>query len=182
MQKATEIFDPYAEALLSLAKQSNLVDDFSRDATAIRGIWQSSVDLQSCLEDPTLVADQKRPVVQQVLGVGINPLMLNFLNLLLDRNRIGYLDGILNRFQALVRQQRSIALAEVTTAVPLNDSQTATIVEKVKAMTGAQSVELDVHVDPEIIGGVIVQAGSEVFDASIRSQLKRIGIALSRGA
>lgn len=180
--KATEIFDPYAEALLSLAKQSNLVDDFSRDAAAIREIWQSSGDLQSFLENPTLVADQKRPVVQQVFGSGINPLILNFLNLLLDRNRISYLDGILNRFQVLVRQLRNIALAEVTTAVPLNDSQTATVVEKVKAMTGAQAVELDVRVDPELIGGVIIQAGSEVFDASVRSQLKRIGIALTRGA
>jgi F-type H+-transporting ATPase subunit delta len=181
MQKSTEIFDPYAEALLSLAKQDNLLDDFSRDAADIREIWQSSTDLQSFLENPTLVAEQKRPVVQQVFGSGIHPLMLNFLNLLLDRNRIGYLDGILNRFQALVRQQRNIALAEVTTAVPLNESQMATVVEKVKAMTGAQSVELNVRIDPEIIGGVIVQAGSEVFDASVRSQLKRIGIALTRG-
>jgi F-type H+-transporting ATPase subunit delta len=181
MQKSTGIFEPYAEALLSLAKQHNLLDDFSRDAVAIREILKSSVELQTFLDNPTLVADQKRPVVQQVFGSGINPLMLNFLNLLLDRNRIGYLDGILSRFKTLVRQQRNIALAEVTTAVPLNDAQTATVIDKVKAMTGAQDVELDVRIDPEIIGGVIVQAGSKVFDASVRSQLKRIGIALTRG-
>jgi F-type H+-transporting ATPase subunit delta len=74
---------------------------------------------------------------------------------------------------------KQTVLAEVTSAVELSESQQQSVREKVTAMTGAQQVELDTKIDPELIGGVIITVGSQVIDASLRGQLRRIGLRLS---
>src|SRR3712207_9493803 len=108
--------------------------------------------------------------------------MMNFLMLLVDRRRILFLDGILKQFQARLRQLKQAVLADVTSAVELTDEQRQAVSEKVKAMTNAQEVELNAKIDPDLIGGVIIKVGSQVVDASLRGQLRRIGLSLSRSA
>jgi F-type H+-transporting ATPase subunit delta len=106
--------------------------------------------------------------------------MMNFLMILVERRRILFLEGILKQFQALLRQLKQTVVAEVSSAVELTDAQRQSVTEKVKAMTSAHEVELDTKIDPDLIGGVIIKVGSQVIDASLRGQLRRIGISLSR--
>jgi F-type H+-transporting ATPase subunit delta len=75
---------------------------------------------------------------------------------------------------------KQTVVAEVISAVELTDAQRQSVSEKVKAMTSANQVELDTKIDPDLIGGVIIKVGSQVIDASLRGQLRRIGISLSR--
>jgi F-type H+-transporting ATPase subunit delta len=105
--------------------------------------------------------------------------MMNFLLILVDRRRILFLEGICQKFQDILRKLNQTELAEVTSAVALSESQQQTIREKVMAMTSAREVELNNKIDPELIGGVIIKVGSQVIDASLRGQLRRIGIQLS---
>jgi F-type H+-transporting ATPase subunit delta len=100
--------------------------------------------------------------------------------LLVDRNRMFCLAGICEQYQAALRKLKGIVLAEVTSAVALSDEQTATVRDKVKAMTGANDIELATTIDPSILGGVIIKVGSQLLDSSLRSQLRRIGMSISK--
>jgi F-type H+-transporting ATPase subunit delta len=102
--------------------------------------------------------------------------------LLVDRGRILFIEGICKQYQALLRKQNQTVLAEVISTVELNEEQQRSVREKVTAMTNARQVELATKIDPDLIGGVIIKVGSQVVDASIRGQLRRISLRLSSAA
>ncbi|WP_019499098.1 ATP synthase F1 subunit delta [Pseudanabaena sp. PCC 6802] len=167
------IVEPYAEALMSLAKEQGLVGDIGNDVELILAALSSSDDLKRFLSVPLIKDEAKKATINSVFGSQVNPLTLNFLLLLVDRSRILFLEPVCLKFQALLRQMNQIAFAEVTSAVPLSDDQQNTLRHRVREMTNAQGVELQIKVDPELIGGLIVKVGSQIVDASIRGQLRR---------
>jgi F-type H+-transporting ATPase subunit delta len=126
-----------------------------------------------------MAENAKKGVLQQIAGDELHPLFVNFLKLLVDRGRIPFLEAILNQYQQLLRKLNKTVLAEVTAAVDLSDAQKANLAEKVKVMTGAEQVELEVTLDPDLLGGVIIKVGSQIVDASLRGQLRRMSVQLS---
>ncbi|MEM6867925.1 MAG: ATP synthase F1 subunit delta [Cyanobacteria bacterium P01_C01_bin.121] len=174
----SEVAAPYAQALLSVAQSNNSVDDVSRIAADFLNLIKESSDLNAFLANPIASKDAKKGVLNQVLGDGVNTQMKNFLMLLVDRGRIYLVEPILQQFQAQVRELNQTVLAEVTSAVELNDEQKEQVRQKVQSITDARSVELETSVDPDLIGGVIIQIGSQILDASIRGQLRRISLQL----
>jgi len=105
--------------------------------------------------------------------------MHSFLKLLVDKGRILFLEGIGKQYLARLRELNQTVLAEVTSAVPLSDAQQQTVREKVQAMSSARQVEIETKIDADLIGGVIIKVGSQVIDASLRGQLRRLGIRLN---
>ncbi len=179
MSTATsEVAAPYAQALLSIAQSSNQVDELSAIASDLLNLLKASGDLSDLLASPITNSDVKKGVLNTVLGDDANRSMKNFLMLLVDRGRIYLLAPILQEFQVKVRALKQTVLAEVTSAIPLSDEQTETVRQKVQGITQATSIEIVAQVDPDLIGGVIIQIGSQVLDASIRGQLRRIGLQL----
>ena len=89
-----------------------------------------------------------------------------------DRQRIGLLDSVLERLLELYREQRNIALATVTSAFPLNEEQQGDLLKKIQSIAGTKNLELNLMVDPELIGGFVVSVGSKVIDASLSSQVR----------
>ncbi len=172
------IAEPYAEALMSLAKEQNLTQKFGDDAGFLLGLLQSSPDLQAFLANPFVQGESKKAVLRQVAGEQIHSYILQILQLLVDRRRIAFLAGICKQYQALLRKLSNTVLADVTSCVALTDAQSKAIIKKVKAMTGASQVELEITTAPDLIGGVIIKVGSQVLDASIRGQLRRISNSL----
>lgn len=168
------IVEPYAEALMSVAKEQNLVEDIGNDVEFILAALSGSDDLKRFLSVPLIKDEAKKTAINRVFGGQINPLTLNFLLLLVDRSRILFLEPVCLKFQTLLRQMRQISFAEVTSAIPLSDEQQDTLRHRVREMTNAQGVELEIEVDPELIGGVIIKVGSQIVDASIRGQLRRL--------
>lgn len=179
---ALAIADPYAQALMALASDQQLVDRFGEDAQAVLDVLSSSQDLQQFLANPLLEGDAKKAVLQQVVANDVHPFFVNFLKLLVDRGRILFLAAVLKQYQMLLRQLRKTVLAEVTAAVELSEAQQSSIRERVKAMTEAEQVDLEVNLDSELLGGVIIRVGSQVVDASLRGQLRRLGMKLGASA
>lgn len=178
---SSEVVEPYAEALMSLAKSQNLTEQIGEDMRSLLSALQGSQELREVLGSPIIAEEKKKAILRQIAGEGVQPYTLNFLMLLADRRRILFLEGIGKQYLALLRQMNQTVLGEVTSAVELTEAQRQTVTEKVKAMTGAQQVELETKIDPDLIGGVIIKVGSQVVDASLRGQLRRIGILLSSG-
>ncbi|NJP08262.1 MAG: F0F1 ATP synthase subunit delta [Leptolyngbyaceae cyanobacterium RU_5_1] len=177
-----EILERYAQALLAIAQDNGVLDQVGQDVNSILALLNESQDLRDFLASPLFKAEPKKAIVGQVLGDSVHPYTRNFLLLLVDRRRIVLLAGIFKEFQALLRKLNQIVLAEVTSVRSLTDDQKAAIKDKVKAMTGAHQVELETKLDPELIGGVIIKIGSQIIDASLRGQLRRISLRLSNVA
>ncbi|MGB7085376.1 MAG: ATP synthase F1 subunit delta [Phormidesmis sp.] len=174
----SEITSPYAQALLSIAQTKDSVDELSQSASDLLSLLKDSNDLSAFLANPLPPSDAKKSVIAKVLGDNTNLQMKNFLMLLVDKGRISMIEPILQQFQTQVRELKQAVLAEVISAVELNDEQKETVRQKVLSMTQANSVELETRIDPDLMGGVIIQIGSQVLDASIRGQLRRIGLQL----
>ncbi len=178
---ASEIADPYAQALMALAQEQSLADRFGQDASALLELMSSSDDLQPFLANPLMGVEAKKGVLQQ-LGNEYHPLFVNFLKLVVDKGRIVFLSAVLKTYQSLLRQLNQAVLAEVTAAVDLTDDQQASLRNQVIAMTSAKQVDLSITVDPSLLGGVIIQVGSQVVDASLKGQLRRLGVQLAATA
>jgi len=176
---SSEVLAPYAEALMSLAKAQELTERFGEDVRSLISMMADSADLKDFVANPFIKPDSKKAALQQIVGDQLHPLMRSFLLLLVDRRRISYVEGIGKQYLALLRTLNQTVLAEVTSAVALNDAQKQTVREKVIAMTGAHQVELETKLDPDLIGGVIIQVGSQIIDASLRGQLRRISLRLT---
>lgn len=174
-----EIVSPYAQALMSIAQSNELVDRIADDIRSILSILSESTELSDFLENPLAKADVKKGVLRQILGDSVHAYTTNFLMVLVDKGRIPFLAGVCKQYIVLVRELKQIVLAEVTSATPLSDQQQNTICQKVVDMTGASSVEIETTIDADLIGGVVIKVGSKVVDASLRGQLRRIGLKLS---
>ncbi|NJN48711.1 MAG: F0F1 ATP synthase subunit delta [Alkalinema sp. RL_2_19] len=175
----TKVLDPYAQALLALAQSSNLVEAFGDDARLISETVNSSEELQTFLESPFSGDEAKKNVLKQLFGGKIQPFMENFLMLLVDRRRIMFLAGICQQYQVLMRKLKGIVLAEVRSVVELTDAQKDQIKQRVQAVTNANEVEIESEIDPSLIGGVVIKAGSQVIDASLKGQLRQISLRLA---
>jgi F-type H+-transporting ATPase subunit delta len=174
---AGQIAEPYADALMSLAEKTGAVDAIGNDIRALLTLFQDAPEFLALLQNPVVKSEDKKSVIRKV-GVGLNQFLINFMLLLVDKRRIVFVKGIAEKYLDRLRALENIALAEVTSAQPLNESQTTAISERIKQFTKASSVELKTSIDPDLIGGVIIKVGSQVIDTSIRGQLRRISLNL----
>ncbi len=172
--------NPYAEAMMSVAQSQNLLDKFNDNCNTVLQVLKDSADLQQFVESPIVKATDKKAVIQKVFGENVDPMMLNLIMVLVDRGRIAFLSGVCQQYQVMLRKLRGDVLAEVTTAVALTEAQTSSIKDRVKAMTGANNVDIMAKIEPNIVGGVIIKVGSQIIDSSLRSQLRLIGMSLAR--
>ncbi len=177
---SSEVGEPYAQALMSLAQQNNLTDQFGDTFRSLSSLLTESQDFRDFVLNPVIKGEDKKAVLRQVLGSDANPYLVNFMMLLVDKRRIVFLEPIVEQYLNLLRKLNQTVLAEVTSATELSESQQQSLVEKVKAIAQARDVELKTSIDPDLIGGVIIKVGSKVIDASIRGQLRRISVSLNQ--
>ncbi|MBE9204518.1 F0F1 ATP synthase subunit delta [Synechocystis salina LEGE 06099] len=175
---SSKISEPYAQALMGLAQQQNLTGVFGDDLRSLLTLLKDSPDLSAMLSSPVVKDEDKKSVLRSVMGEGGNGYLINFLMLLVDKRRIIFLEAICEQYLVLLRQFTNTVLAEVTSALKLTDTQKDQVKEKVKQLTGAQSVELVARIDGDILGGIVIKVGSQVFDSSLRGQLRRVGLSL----
>jgi F-type H+-transporting ATPase subunit delta len=173
------ILNPYTDALMSLAQSQNLVDEFGSNCADLIELLESSPELNQILANPIVKNADKKVILTKIVGDKVHPFMANFLMILVERRRIGYLSGICQRYQAALRDLKGIVLAEVTSAIALTEAQTQSVNDRVKAMTSATGVEIVAKIDPEIIGGVIIKVGSQVIDSSLRAEIRRLGLSIA---
>ena len=170
----SKVAEPYAEALLDLAKSNDELKETTNDMNIVSQFLANSNDLKKFLANPLITRNAKKNVVKDILGEQIDPNTLKFLMLLIDRNRIALLDGVTQKFLELSYKQESIEIAKVISSVQLSAQQQKNLAEKLKVITGAKQIKLALKVDPQLIGGFTVEIGSKFIDTSIRGQLKQI--------
>ena len=174
----SKVAEPYAEALLDLAKSNDSLKETTNDMNIVSQFLANSSDLKKFLGNPLITRDAKKNVVKDILGEQISGNTLKFLLLLVTRNRIEVLESIAQKFLELSYKQESIEIAKITSSIQLSADQQKKIAEKLKVITGAKQIKLALKVDPELIGGFTVEMGSTFIDTSIKNQLFQLASTL----
>jgi F-type H+-transporting ATPase subunit delta len=164
----------YAAALFDLARDSSSIDRIEAELQSISGLLDSSADFRRLVESPVFSADeQERAIAVIAEKVGIGGLTGNFLRLLARNRRLFGLSGMVTAFRALAAEHRGEVAADVTSAHPLSEEQTAALKHALKNRLG-KDVTLQARVNPALLGGLIVKVGSRMIDTSLRSRLMTV--------
>lgn len=170
----------YAKALFDLAVEAGKVDPWAQALEALRKAVDSSPELRDLLASPVYTREQRQGLaarLAQALALDREPASL--LALLADRNRLGYLAGVADHFGKLADEKLGRVRARVASAVPLAEAQAAALARRLAEASKAQVIVEHV-VDPSLLGGVVAQVGSLVYDGSLRSQLEELRRAMKR--
>jgi F-type H+-transporting ATPase subunit delta len=162
----------YARALFEAADEAGRIDAVHRDLDEFAAAVESSPELSAFLTNPQVEPAAKSGVLGE-LSDGADDLVRNFLRLIAEKGRAGQIPGIRDEFQALVDRAQGRVAVELTTAFALSDDEAASIVSQIEQSSG-RKVEATRKVDPELVGGMILQAGSLRVDASVRGRLQRL--------
>jgi F-type H+-transporting ATPase subunit delta len=169
MAEITTIARPYAEAVARLAKEGNSWQTWS-DMLAVAAQVASDPQVAALAGNPGVPAERVAEIIVTVCGDRLNAEGVNFVHLLAENKRFGALPEITCLFEELKAELEGVLEAHIATAFPLSDDQMAGLVAKLEAKFG-HKIEASQHVDPELIGGVVIQVGDEVMDASVRGKL-----------
>ena len=164
----------YAKALLSLAQERNELDVVSEDLNTLEALFEGSRDLVVLLQSPIVKGDKKQAVLDAVLKGHVGELTTSYLNILVQKGREGLVVDMVHEGQTRLRALRNIKSVSVTTATALTDDLRASILAQV-AKVHQGEVELTELVDPEILGGYILQMGDQMIDASVKRQIRSLG-------
>jgi F-type H+-transporting ATPase subunit delta len=163
---------PYAEALLQVTEARDESQTVAEQCKQLLSVWDSSAEFRDAMVSPVLEPSSKKKALQGLLAEQV----------LADRQRLQAFEAVMNRFLELYREQQGITLAQVRSAKPLSEAQQAALSKKVQAMAGTSKVDIDLSVDPALIGGFVVSLGSQVIDASLAGQVRRLGLALAKAS
>jgi F-type H+-transporting ATPase subunit delta len=162
----------YAKALFGLAVEMDRVEAWAKSLESLREAVETSPDLRDVLSNPMYTKEQRRAIVEKLaaaLSLAAEP--ANLLFLLGDRNRLAYLGAVVETFRALADAHLGRLRATVVSAVKLDEAAVQAIADELSRKHGAK-VLVERAVDPALLGGVIAQVGSMVYDGSVRTQLE----------
>lgn len=162
----------YARALFEAARDAGRLEAVRDELSDAAAAIESVPELRRVLDNPELEPEAKASVLVAVLA-DADQLVRNFARLLVEKGRAGELPAVAREYEALVAAEQRILTVELTTAYELSDPEAADIVERIEQASGRQ-VEATRTVDPALIGGIVLQAGSMLLDASVRGRLQRL--------
>lgn len=162
----------YAEALLEAAGEKGRLAEVREELADFAGAVRDSAELRGLLRNPQIEARVKREALAAALE-DADKLVRNFLLLVTEKGRIAEIEEIQEEFERLIAREARVLELELTTAVELSDEEAAKVVRQIEDASGRR-VEATRLVDPSIIGGIVVQAGSQRLDASVRGRLNKL--------
>jgi F-type H+-transporting ATPase subunit delta len=171
----------YARALFALADETGAVAQIRAEVARIAALFESDPALHNALFRPLHPVTERRAVLRSLCErLALSATVKNFFAFAIDQRRLIDFDAIRSEFEALADAAAGLVKARVVSAAALDDAQRARLQRALAARTG-RNVELDVAVDPSLIGGVVASVGNVVFDGSLRTQLQQLRDTLSRG-
>jgi F-type H+-transporting ATPase subunit delta len=160
----------YATALFDLAQEANAIDAVKADLDRFDALIAESPDLTRLVRSPVFSAAEQLQALSAVLArVGIGGIAANFLKLVTSNRRLFAARDMIRGFRELVARHKGEAVAEVTVAEKLKDEHVEALRAALKSVSG-KDVDLDIKVDPAIIGGLVVKLGSRMVDTSLRTK------------
>ena len=168
----------YAKALHELAEDDKALADLENDVGRFATLHDQSDDLQAFIRSPVYRREEQVRAIEAVLKqAGIEGTVANFFKVIASNGRLFAVPAIIAAFRELAAKRRGEVTAEVTSAEPLSETHVAALKEALKGALG-KDVTLDAHVDPSLIGGLIVKVGSRMIDSSLKTKLTSLKLAM----
>lgn len=169
----------YAGALFELALEEKATDTVRQELDQFDALIAESSDLNRLVRSPVFGADEQLKALSAILAkAGVSGLTANFLRVITTNRRLFAVRDMIRAYRALVAKNKGEVVAKVTVAEPLNDQNKEALKGALKSVTGGKDIDMDVTIDPAIIGGLIVKVGSRMVDTSLRTKLNSIKIAM----
>src|ERR1700712_3329337 len=171
--------DVYARSLFGVAHDQHKVDVVRTELGQIADALDANHDLRAFFFSPYFSPAEKNEQLDNVF-TGLDPLLRNFIELLVEKHRMPALGRIRALLDGFADQEDGKLPVLITSATPLDAATTSALGDRVGQQTG-RNVQLTTAVDPEIIGGIVLQVGNQILDASIRTRLERLRRSVTAG-
>jgi len=163
----------YARALIDVLPPAKAEEGYEQ-LVNLNQLLDKEVEARKLFENPTVPVDRRKLLLKEIAdGLGFSVHIRNFINLLIERNRLPLLDEIIRAYQKFLDERLGIVRASVTAALPLDDGQRRELTAKLEKVTGKR-VRMDVSVDRSLLGGVVARVGSTIYDGTLLQQLKSV--------
>jgi F-type H+-transporting ATPase subunit delta len=170
----------YVKSLLGLAEEKKALEQVHNDMVMFTKLTQSNREFYLLLRNPIVKHDKKRDILEAIFKGKVHPLTMAFLDIITRKNREPLLPAIAEEFHNAYNDYKGVGKASITTAIPLDATLRAEFEKLAVHYSPANSVELKEKVDPEMIGGFILNVGDRQVDASIKNKLKALKLKFSQ--
>jgi F-type H+-transporting ATPase subunit delta len=167
----------YAEALFGVARAEGTLGEVEDELFRFSQTLQGNDELRDALTDPSIPASRRQQIVEDLLGGRASSTTVALVSMVVGTGRARQLPSIISQLVAMSAAEANKEVAEVRSAIALNDDQRKRLAEALGQATGKQ-VEVKVVVDPSVLGGIVAQVGDTVIDGSVRSRLDQLKNAL----
>ena len=167
-----EIARVYARSLFEVAKGQGKLDLIKEQLAAFADALEQNRELAIFFFSPYFSTGEKKQGLERAV-VDADPAFLNFLELLLENHRMPVIFRVRNQYEVLWDEENRLLPVDVTSAVALDPAVAEELGQKIREQTG-QNVELTTHVDPDILGGIVLRVGNSILDASIKNRLQQL--------
>jgi F-type H+-transporting ATPase subunit delta len=170
----TTLAGRYAQALVEIGQERRALDKYGSDLTSFGNLVAESHDFREVLSNPAFTREDRKVIATTVLrDLDADPIMINFVCVLIDRKRIDQLAGIETAFRQKVDELHGIKRGEIISAKPLAKEDLSRVTEVLARISG-KKVLVTPAVDPSLIGGVVAKVGDMVLDGTLRTQLNQL--------
>ena len=163
----------YAEALFLLSCEEKSEEKYLFDLRSVKDVLDSEPEYIELLHSPSIPKDEKIQLIENAFSGKINEHIVSFLKLMCENNRIEYLYSCFDVYEKLYNEVKRVIVANVTSAVELNEEEKARIIEKLQKKFGYK-VELVCQVDEKIIGGIIIKTEDTIIDGSLKRKMRDV--------
>ena len=156
----------YGDALFSVAMEENRVDAFAEEAKGLSVIFSENQELRKLMDNPKIIKEDKIKLIEETFTSHVSKEVIGLIALLISKGHSKDIPAVFDYFIALVKEEKKIGTAFVTTAVALSDAQ-----KRLLETTRYESFEMNYSVDESLIGGMVIRIGDRVVDSSIKTKL-----------
>jgi len=168
----------YATALFEIARDARTIDGVEKSLSMVRDALDQSDDYRRLTTSPLVSrGDAAKAVLATAQQLGVDPTTRSFLGVLAQNRRLGQLPAIIRAYRRLAAAHRGETTAEVVSAHPLDEAQVDQLRQQLRTRIG-RDVSVDLRVDPDLLGGLVVRVGSQMIDSSIRTRLNTLAQAM----
>ena len=161
----------YGDALFAVALEENRMDEFFEAAKALCEIFRTNEDFGKLMNHPQIVKEDKVKIVEETFGGKIPKEMIGTMVLMITKGRAGEMLPVFDYFVGLVKKEKKIGKADVTTAVELSKEQKEKVEKRLLETTAFESFEMSYAVDESLIGGMVIRIGDRVVDSSVKTKI-----------
>ena len=161
----------YGDALFAAAKEAGRMDDIYDEVHELLKIFKANADLQKMLDNPKVIREEKESVIENIFRGRISDEIVELMKLMIAKGRYSQIESVFEYYIGLVKEEKKIGVAHVTTALELTEGQKEEIVKKLLDTTAYESFEMNYAVDKSLIGGMVIRIGDRVVDSSIKTKL-----------